>query len=435
MTLEEALAAAVTEELVTPIHDVFLINPETRKINVPDSERLFGVRNDIGVERKHFKCPRVVGDGVDLSQHKIFVNYVASNSDGIYDGSEEIKSYWCEDLSTVGEYVTFSWKLSANVMEKAGYIVFAVYAKKADADGNLQTKWHTTIAIGSVLDTLPDGQNIEETHPDVVTQLLERMDVLEEGFIGASGTGNHSEVFNDYENNRASERFSHAEGENTTASGVASHVEGGSCIASGDYSHAEGCNHGGVSTKASGKGSHAEGMGTQALGEGSHAEGRRTTANGTDSHTEGRDTYARGNCSHAEGMECQANGGSAHAEGYKNIAGGDCAHVEGNTNQANGSSSHAEGIGNYANGAYQHVQGKYSQAADENEYAHIVGNGTSNTARSNAHTLDWNGNAEYQGDVIAKGCGGETPISLVALAERVETLQEQLKNLLSAYTT
>ena len=34
-----------------------------------------------------------------------------------------------------------------------------------------------------------------------------------------------------------------------------------------------------------------------------------------------------------------------------------------------------------------------------NIYAHIVGNGTSSTTRSNAHTLDWKGNAWFAGTV------------------------------------
>ena len=34
-------------------------------------------------------------------------------------------------------------------------------------------------------------------------------------------------------------------------------------------------------------------------------------------------------------------------------------------------------------------------------YAHIVGNGTAEDARSNAHTLDWSGNAWFAGKVSA----------------------------------
>ena len=39
---------------------------------------------------------------------------------------------------------------------------------------------------------------------------------------------------------------------------------------------------------------------------------------------------------------------------------------------------------------------------DRGEFVHVVGNGTSNTNRSNAHTLDWEGNAWYAGSVEGK---------------------------------
>ena len=44
-----------------------------------------------------------------------------------------------------------------------------------------------------------------------------------------------------------------------------------------------------------------------------------------------------------------------------------------------------------------------------NNYAHIVGNGTSDTARSNAHTLDWQGNAWFAGDVYIGGTSMDDP--------------------------
>lgn len=50
MTVEEALAASVVE----PVNDIFEIDPETRVITVPASEKLFGVANDGNSERKHF---------------------------------------------------------------------------------------------------------------------------------------------------------------------------------------------------------------------------------------------------------------------------------------------------------------------------------------------------------------------------------------------
>ena len=60
-----------------------------------------------------------------------------------------------------------------------------------------------------------------------------------------------------------------------------------------------------------------------------------------------------------------------------------------------------------------HIQGKY--ALIDNNYAHVVGNGTSDTNRSNAHTLDWSGNAVYAGDVCATDSNGEL-VSLLDMA-------------------
>lgn len=70
-------------------------------------------------------------------------------------------------------------------------------------------------------------------------------------------------------------------------------------------------------------------------------------------------------------------------------------------NKAGGEYSHAEGTGTIATGKHQHVQGRYNVNDGENKYAHIVGNGTNDESRSNAHTVDWDGNAWYAGKVSA----------------------------------
>lgn len=90
-------------------------------------------------------------------------------------------------------------------------------------------------------------------------------------------------------------------------------------------------------------------------------------------------------------------------EGYNNIVSGDWAHAEGKNNVARGISTHVEGQGNIASYDYTHVQGKYNMTGN---YAHIVGNGTS-TTRSNAHVLDWSGNAWFAGNVYVNGVPGQ----------------------------
>lgn len=100
-------------------------------------------------------------------------------------------------------------------------------------------------------------------------------------------------------------------------------------------------------------------------------------------------------------------------EGFMSQATGEQSHAEGSATVASGYSSHAEGSATRANHASQHVQGEYNIADDSTaaanargNYAHIVGNGTSDSARSNAHTLDWSGNAWFAGDVYVGSTSG-----------------------------
>lgn len=222
------------------------------------------------------------------------------------------------------------------------------------------------------------------------------------------------------------------------AGAEAAHAEGNGRVY-GSYSHAEG-----YGSYVYGSYSHAEGYGSVASANGSHAEGMNSYAYGTASHAEGSQSYANADYSHAEGLECEASGHSSHAEGYytratgvqchaegagsaglPNIASGYASHVEGRESQATGYAAHAEGFRTEARGDtawgkgathaegcytkatqnYQHVQGKYNKnyatdgTFDSGNFAHIVGNGSSDTVRSNAHTLDWSGNAWFAGDV------------------------------------
>ena len=124
-------------------------------------------------------------------------------------------------------------------------------------------------------------------------------------------------------------------------------------------------------------------------------------ANGNYAHAEGFWASAVGDYSHAEGYQSYANGPQSHAEGYETGAWGNAAHAEGYYTTTFAQAAHAEGYYTHARSQYQHVQGKYNIDDNSNTYAHIVGNGTSDVARSNAHTLDWSGNAWYAGSVSA----------------------------------
>ena len=183
-------------------------------------------------------------------------------------------------------------------------------------------------------------------------------------------------------------------GEDAVASGKCSHAAGYNPYATGLCSHAEG-----NATTASGSNSHAEGNNTTASGESSHAEGRNTTASGEYSHAEGRNTRASGKNSHCEGGYSEASGDFSHSEGGTSFASGKCSHAEGDTTTASGYAAHSEGECTTANHKAQHVFGEYNiedpstaAATARGNYVEIVGNGTGSSAKSNARTLDWDGN-------------------------------------------
>ena len=100
--------------------------------------------------------------------------------------------------------------------------------------------------------------------------------------------------------------------------------------------------------------------------------------------------------------------------------------VEGAGTTASGTAAHAEGNATVANHRAQHVFGEYNiadasgaTAASRGTYVEIVGNGAADNARSNARTLDWNGNEALAGSLtIGTGTEDEvtvTPAQLRAL--------------------
>ena len=200
MATAEELLNSISKNQVSVLSEddgIFVIDGESRTITVPDSERLFGVEGDKDVERNYFQCPKIVGDNIDLSQHQIYVSYVFTTTENntifptIGNGL-----YHCEDVKVSGDNITFSWLLSGNVFANPGFIAFKVMAKKSEGD-ELKTKWNTAPAIGTVLLTVPDGEEIAEEYPDVINQIFDRLDALESGGGGGiGGTTNYENLSN-----------------------------------------------------------------------------------------------------------------------------------------------------------------------------------------------------------------------------------------------
>ena len=140
---------------------------------------------------------------------------------------------------------------------------------------------------------------------------------------------------------------------------------------------------GDIDTNVAGVFSHAEGYRTEASGNyGSHAEGNETTASGTSSHAEGTIVTASGTSSHAEGFNTTASGSYSHAEGHKTTA---------------------KNRSQHAFGEYNELDPSTALSWDRGTYIEIVGNGGDENTRSNARTLDWQGNEVLAGTITANG--------------------------------
>lgn len=150
------------------------------------------------------------------------------------------------------------------------------------------------------------------------------------------------------------------------------------------------------------------GVGKDVTGQEFTIDGETITARkGAEIFNNYNNNKATGLYSHAEGGNTIASGERSHAEGNYTIASGTYSHAEGAGTIASGLSSHAEGYHTIAAGSYQHVQGRYNIEDTASKYAHIVGNGSygSDIVRSNAHTVDWDGNAWFKGSIYVGGVG------------------------------
>lgn len=149
------------------------IDADTRIIQMMPQDELFGVESDEKSERKYFKVPKIVGNGVDLSKLQLRINY--QNASRMPSGKD---MYIVTDATVYNdEWVYFSWELSRKVTQYKGNIYFVVCAVKADSKGNITNEWNTTLAEGKVLEGLEVEISQEQQHQasDYLEQLKQQL--------------------------------------------------------------------------------------------------------------------------------------------------------------------------------------------------------------------------------------------------------------------
>ncbi|WP_346683342.1 hypothetical protein [Anaerostipes butyraticus] len=182
MDLEEALAQA---DVYAEETEVCTIDNDLRTITIPSGLQTVGVESDEDVRRLNFQMPKQYGE-VDLSEFNIRINFMNANNSG--------DVYAVTDKAVSGDNITFSWLVGRNALAYRGNIRFIVCLKKTDAEGVVQQEFNTTVATLSVLEGLETTEQVIQENPDIIEQILARLDELEEnggvgGTPGKDGVG------------------------------------------------------------------------------------------------------------------------------------------------------------------------------------------------------------------------------------------------------
>lgn len=161
-----------------------IIDVDSRTI--PISDDLAGVEVDKNVEALYFKMSKIVGNNIDVSTYNFYINY--------RNGNNELNQYLIDDVIVEDDNITFSWKFSASVTKYIGNVDFIICLKNSDEEGNILNEWNTKLTTLTVAQGLEATQQIERQYPDVIEQILKK---LEDG-----GSSNILHVVFNNQNNR-----------------------------------------------------------------------------------------------------------------------------------------------------------------------------------------------------------------------------------------
>lgn len=148
-----------------------VIDPITRVINIPE-DYIIGVESDEKSDRMYFQCPKIVGDNVDLSKLRLYVNFENAN--------KERDNYFVDDVTVNEGNILFSWLFSRKVTKYKGDVKFIVCAKKSE--DSLTLEWNTTVAKGLSLEGIEVELSDEEQliASDYLIQLEKELSALAE---------------------------------------------------------------------------------------------------------------------------------------------------------------------------------------------------------------------------------------------------------------
>ena len=189
-TAEELLNSLTEDQIAAytadPTSEEHIVVGADRVITVPASLRRIAVQFDHNIETVTFDCPRY-WDGHDMSKMAIYINYMRQDN---VRGSYAVTNVTIDE--TDDRIMHFDWTISSNVTEVKGNISFLICIKKTDDEGLETNHWNSELnqEMG-VSQGLECEESIFEQYPDLITQLLLKMDDLGQLLVVSDdGNGN-----------------------------------------------------------------------------------------------------------------------------------------------------------------------------------------------------------------------------------------------------
>lgn len=190
---EELLTSLnATELLSVESEEPHIVIDDNRIITVPDKLKRLAVQYDHDIETVTFDCPRY-WDNLDMSQMKIYINYLRSDT---YTGTYKAQNITVD--ASDDTIMHFTWTVSKNVSMVFGKIVFLVCVRKTDESGNEVNHWNSELCkdcyVSEGLEV--DGEELKELYPDVIDQwynevlgVIGEMETFKEELIGMRDSG------------------------------------------------------------------------------------------------------------------------------------------------------------------------------------------------------------------------------------------------------
>ena len=130
----------------------FIIDANSRKINIPFEFSFLGVIGDHKAETIYFEIDRYFDD-VDLSEHTCVIQFINKNPQTL-KFNEGLYPVTTMDVNSIDGKIIFGWNIMNDATQIAGDIHFSIRFYSIDSNNKFTYNFNTLTANSIILDTL-----------------------------------------------------------------------------------------------------------------------------------------------------------------------------------------------------------------------------------------------------------------------------------------